>query len=70
MTELATIIDYVSEKEKGLIELEIMHAGGSALPLAIDLVTLEPAEPEITDTTKIDDTTDKVETTDIADTQN
>lgn len=64
MTEIANIIDYVAEKESGLVELEIMHAGGSALPLAIDIVTLEPAEPEITETTDI------VETTDIADTQN
>lgn len=40
MTEVANIFDYVSEKENGMVELEIMHAGGSALPLAIDLITV------------------------------
>ena len=56
MTETANIIDYVVDKESGLIELEIMHAGGSSLPLAIDLITLEPPKPEIpepTDETEI-----------------
>lgn len=70
MTELATIIDYVAEKEKGLIELEIMHAGGSALPLAIDLMTLEPAELETIDTTNTDETTETTETTEITDKAN
>lgn len=40
MTEVANIFDYVADKENGMIELEIMHAGGSALPLAIDLITV------------------------------
>ncbi|MED4354020.1 stalk domain-containing protein [Schinkia azotoformans] len=53
MTELATIIDYVSEKEKGLVELEIMHAGGSALPLAIDLVTVEEKLEQIEETQEL-----------------
>jgi len=45
MSEVANIFDYVAEKESGMIELEIMHAGGSALPLAIDLITVEE-EPQ------------------------
>lgn len=54
MTELATIIDYIAEKEKGLIELEIMHAGGSALPLAIDLVTVEEELQELEEIEEIE----------------
>lgn len=41
MTEVVNVVDYEAVSSKGLIELEIMHAGGSALPLAIELVTLE-----------------------------
>lgn len=67
MTETANIIDYVIDKESGMIELEIMHAGGSALPLAIDLITLEPPKPEIPDPT---DSTDQSDPSDVSETSN
>ncbi|WP_102348046.1 copper amine oxidase N-terminal domain-containing protein [Bacillus sp. Marseille-P3661] len=41
MKEVANVIDYVVNQRNDVIELEIMHAGGAALPLSINLVTLE-----------------------------
>lgn len=42
MTEVANVVDYeIPDNSVNLIALEIMHAGGSALPLAIELVTLD-----------------------------
>lgn len=40
-TEVANIMDYEVRNEHETIELEFMHSGGSSLPLAIDLITLE-----------------------------
>ncbi len=40
-SEAANVIDYPVEGKTGNIELEIMHSGGSALPIAIDLITLD-----------------------------
>lgn len=39
--EVANVIDYLVDGSKGEIELKIMHSGGSALPLAIDLITID-----------------------------
>lgn len=51
LTEVANLIDYVAKEKNGMIELEIMHAGGSALPMVIDLLTVEEQqqEPELPD---------------------
>ncbi|MCA1041640.1 copper amine oxidase N-terminal domain-containing protein [Bacillus infantis] len=38
--EVANVIDYTVTGPKDSIELEIMHSGGAALPLAIDVLTL------------------------------
>jgi len=40
-TEVANVLDYTVEGYSDSIELEIFHAGGSALPLAIDIITLD-----------------------------
>jgi hypothetical protein len=40
-TEVANVIDYQLKEKSEIIELEIMHAGGSALAMAVDLITLE-----------------------------
>ncbi|MGI6711611.1 MAG: copper amine oxidase N-terminal domain-containing protein [Bacillota bacterium] len=39
--EVANVIDYKVKEKSDIIELEIMHAGGSALAMAVDLITLE-----------------------------
>lgn len=41
MEEVANVIDYEVKGNKDIIELEIMHAGGSALAMAVDMVTVE-----------------------------
>ncbi len=47
LTEIANIIDYViDDKESGMIQLEFMHAGGAALPLAIELLTIDEISDE------------------------
>jgi hypothetical protein len=46
-TEVANVMDYVVEEEEDEIEFELMHAGGSSLPLAIDIITLEELEQEL-----------------------
>lgn len=40
-TEVANVLDYQVEGYSDSIELEIFHAGGSALPMAIDIITLD-----------------------------
>lgn len=41
MKEVANVIDYEVKGNKDIIELEIMHAGGSALAMAVDMLTVE-----------------------------
>lgn len=41
MNEVANVTDYVIDKQEDVIELEIMHGGGSALPLVINMITVE-----------------------------
>lgn len=40
-TEVANVLDYTVEGYSDSIELELFHAGGSALPMAIDIITLD-----------------------------
>ncbi|WP_181395931.1 copper amine oxidase N-terminal domain-containing protein [Cytobacillus oceanisediminis] len=40
-TETANVIDYKVTGVQDELELEIMHGGGAALPLAVDLITLD-----------------------------
>lgn len=40
-TEVANVMDYTVEGYSDSIELELFHAGGSALPIAIDIITLD-----------------------------
>lgn len=55
MTEIATIVDYVIDEEQGMIEFEIMHGGGSATPLAIDIITFDPNQPAEDETVNPED---------------
>ncbi|MEL7564863.1 MAG: copper amine oxidase N-terminal domain-containing protein [Dehalobacterium sp.] len=41
MKEVANVVDYEIQGNQDVIELEIMHAGGSALALAVDIITLD-----------------------------
>jgi len=41
MKEAANVIDFEIQENQDAIDLEIMHAGGSALALAVDIITLD-----------------------------
>lgn len=41
MKEVANVIDYEVKEQQDVIELEVMHAGGAALALAVDVITLD-----------------------------
>lgn len=41
MKDVANVIDYRPTDNEGFIELDIMHAGGSYLPIAVNIITLE-----------------------------
>lgn len=39
--EVANVIDYTISNSNVNLELEIMHSGGSAMPIAVDIITLD-----------------------------
>lgn len=41
MKDVANVIDYKTTNNEGFIELDIVHAGGSSLPIAINITTLD-----------------------------
>lgn len=41
MKDVANVMDYKTTDKEGFIELDIMHAGGAFLPIAINIITLE-----------------------------
>ena len=41
MKDVVNVIDYQTTNNEGIIELDIVHAGGSSLPIVINLTTLE-----------------------------
>lgn len=41
MKEVANVLDYEIQEKQDSIDLEVMHAGGSALALAVDIITLD-----------------------------
>lgn len=41
MKDVANVVDFEVSKGQDVIELEVMHAGGSALPMAVNIVTLD-----------------------------
>ncbi|WP_186278802.1 stalk domain-containing protein [Lysinibacillus sp. BW-2-10] len=41
MKDVANLVDYKITDNKGFIEFDIVHAGGSSLPIAINIITLD-----------------------------